>query len=277
MTWKPLRSSAEEQAVLVAGVPPWLEMPLWVWIGRQLTTVDYRGQTGRNLPLVSEFDLVTRRVEPIVGRFQKFGIAGIESVLDEDETIEFVDFLVFNSQSREAGMQLDGLLTSAGSEWTVGARDGYAGLEKRVPEGVRRAADAAMSSAGHAGPLLSESWSSAFGVNPDYERAYSKAVKAVEAASIPVVMPTNRTATLGTVVGQMRADGDWGLELSREHPADTSTRTVLAMAQTLWTGQNDRHAGQPGFTRSTRAEAEAAVLLAVPLVQWFTSGAIARR
>jgi hypothetical protein len=49
------------------------------------------------------------------------------------------------------------------------------------------------------------------------------------------------------------------------------------MMQALWTGQNDRHAGQSGYTPSTQAEAEAAVMLAVPLVQWFSSGAIARR
>jgi hypothetical protein len=48
------------------------------------------------------------------------------------------------------------------------------------------------------------------------------------------------------------------------------------MAEALWVGQESRHGGN-GYRKPTRAEAEAAVMLAVPLVQWFTSGAVAPR
>ncbi len=125
--------------------------------------------------------------------------------------------------------------------------------------------------------MLAEAWQAAFGVNPDFEKAYAKSIKAVEAAAIPVVSPTNASATLGTVVGQMRQQGDWNLDMSREHATHTRSHVVLGMVQMLWTGQNDRHAGQAGYQPSTQAEAEAAVMLAVPLVQWFSSGAIQRR
>ena len=75
----------------------------------------------------------------------------------------------------------------------------------------------------------------------------------------------------------MRADGDWRLDLSREDTTEDSAAMIVRMAQTLWTGQQDRHAGQAGYTPSTQADAEAALFLAVPLVQFFASGAVARR
>jgi hypothetical protein len=41
-------------------------------------------------------------------------------------------------------------------------------------------------------------------------------------------------------------------------------------------GQESRHGGN-GYRKPTQVESEAAVLLAVSLVQWFTSGVLARR
>lgn len=198
-----------------------------------------------------------------------------------DGALLVIDWLVFDNVE-DGGRQrhneeLELVLRAGGSKWTVGLRDGLAGLELRVPEGVHEAARAAMAMPGNAGVLLSEAWHAAYGINPDPEKAYAKAIKAVEAAAIPVVSSTNAAATLGTVISQLRDQGNWKLGLTREHTTHTTQQVVLGMAQALWTGQNDWHAGQPGYTPSTPAEAEAAVMLAVPLVQWFSSGAIARR
>jgi hypothetical protein len=169
------------------------------------------------------------------------------------------------------------LLKANGSAWTVGIRDDKPGLERRVSEGVRAAADSAMSTGGTAGTLLADAWREAFGVHPDPEVAYSKAVKAVEAASVPVVLPTDSGATLGKVISKMRVDTNWTLPLEREHPQNLTKDVILSFAQALWSGQNDRHAGQADYKPSTQEAAETAVLLAVPLVQWFSDGTIAQR
>ncbi|SMH30679.1 hypothetical protein SAMN06295885_0463 [Rathayibacter oskolensis] len=270
--WAPLGMDPEPLEALTDGVPPWLHHSLWAWIEVNVSPSPY----GRTEDLVAQYDRRTRRRVPLYPGFYRRGLGSLQDELSEDETIRFVDFLLAHGLSLNiAGLRE--LLLDGGSLWALGERSGRRGLVRRVPEGVQRAAEEAMSAPGHAGPLLAEAWGSTFGVGPDYERAYSKSVKAVEAASIPVVMPTNRSAGLQNVIGQMRADGDWGLAMSREHSLNTSAATVLAMMQVLWTGQNDRHAGQPGYSPSTAADGEAAVLLAVPLVQWFTSGAIARR
>ncbi|AJW40486.1 hypothetical protein NY08_2463 [Rhodococcus sp. B7740] len=51
---------------------------------------------------------------------------------------------------------------------------------------------------------------------------------------------------------------------------------MLGMMQMLWVGQTDRHGGPAsvGIPPVSQSEAEAAVMLAVPLVEWFTSGKV---
>ncbi len=128
---------------------------------------------------------------------------------------------------------LEGILVRCGSEWKVGSRDGHFGLEERVPLGVQEAADAIIATPGHAGGPLSEAWHAAFGVNPDYEKAYAKSVKAVEAAAVPVVSPTNATATLGTVISQLRSQGDWKLVMTREHADHATQQVAVQRADTM--------------------------------------------
>ena len=135
---------------------------------------------------------------------------------------------------------------------------------------MQDAADAVMTTPG-AGVLLSEAWHAAFGRSPDFEEAYEKAIKAVEEAGSAKVSPKNGRASLGTMVRDMKAQGDWKLDL----PTPDADAPVK-MAEALWVGQESRHGGN-GYRKPTPAEAEAAVMLAVPLVQWFVSGALARR
>jgi hypothetical protein len=52
---------------------------------------------------------------------------------------------------------------------------------------------------------------------------------------------------------------------------------VVAMLRTLWFGHRDRHGKPMGHTDVTHEEARAAVVLAASLVDWFASGALARR
>ena len=100
-------------------------------------------------------------------------------------------------------------------------------------------------------------------------------MKAVETAAIAVVMPRKIDATLGTVIGQMKADSDWTLPF-RPHDDYPPEQVVLGMLQTLWRGHRDRH-GSTDYSDVTLEEAKAAVSLAATLVDWFAAGVIARR
>jgi hypothetical protein len=197
------------------------------------------------------------------------------SQLVERERLALLDFLLSVASDETGGEELEDILRAGGSEWRVGKRSGNAGLEKRVPQGVADAAEAVIANSSTAGALLSEAWHAAFGRSPDPEEAYEKAIKAVEEAGAEKVAPKNGKATLGSMARTMEAQKDWALPLGDDakHP---SADSAYKMVQALWAGQESRHGGN-GYRKPTPDEAEAAVLLAVPLVQWFTSEVLQRR
>jgi len=94
---------------------------------------------------------------------------------------------------------------------------------------------------------------------------------AVEAAAKPVVTPNDSQATLGRMIGSIRATpNQWTFALGK--PED-----VAATAGLLWEnhrrhGTDDRQAPM-GMSQD---EADAGVHLALALVRWFVGGAFAR-
>ncbi|HEV7949040.1 MAG TPA: hypothetical protein VGP24_04655 [Glaciihabitans sp.] len=229
--------------------------------------------------LAEEFDMLTQEPDPLVTTVRKHYLGeALRTRSDEEFSLDFADFLLAKLAEYDEGdwlAQLDAILTKSGSEWTVGQRGAFAALEKRVPDGVRAAADLAMNGSASAGNLLSEAWHAAFGRSPDSEEAYEKAIKAVEEASAAVVLPNNPKATLGTIASTMRDQKNWRLPLE-EDTNNPSAEVVVNMVRALWSGQESRHGGN-SYRKPTQQEAESAVLLAVPLVQWFTRGTVARR
>ncbi|KUM40944.1 hypothetical protein [Arthrobacter sp. EpRS71] len=176
--------------------------------------------------------------------------------------------------------QLESTLRKSGSKWTIGIRAAdRVGLVQRVPEGVQLGADEAMRSSGHAGKRLAEAWGAAFGLEPDPAKAYGLAVKSVEDAALPKIpLKPNDHRTLGSVIRELNSTkydaADWTLKFQREDKHYSNGQTLVAMLKTLWSGQTDRHGGDHEVVTGaaiSQAAAEAAVMLAVPLVQWFSS------
>jgi hypothetical protein len=283
-TWRPLGMDDAEAATYDAlheGIPHWLQTSFWTWMRGSFTS-----QVGRpprdvfNRPLLREAERVCR----FSTEYERVEIpAGVEAIrrvfLRNDlGALRVADFLLSRVTNVRA-VHLEDMLVQTGSAWKVGTRSGKPGLVRRVPEGVQTFADATMASAGMAGQRLAQAWERAFGINPDAPGAYAMAVKAVEDAAIPVVIPRQSEPTLGHVIGRLRADGDWSLPLTREDPDAPTSGTVLKLAQALWKGHHDRHGGQPpgSLPEVTQEEAETAVSIAVPLVHWFSTGLVARR
>lgn len=276
--------SPEQQAELVDGVQPWMREDMKMWLARAITMTTVNGPA-INKVLFRDYDRRARSVDPLANYLSRGRVQGVKIYLyaNDDNYIRFIDYLVWKRSSEQQSPQndevlraLNAILEAGGSRWKVGDRSGVPGLAVRVPEGVQRAADSAMATPGHAGDLLSRAWHAAFGVSPSPATAYTNAVLAVEAAAIPVVIPSDAGATLGKVFSVMRDQKNWGLDITKQHKDYPTQSVLLGMIQMLWAGQG-RHAGQPDWTPNTQAEAEVAVMLAVPLVQWFGSGAIARR
>lgn len=267
MVWVPRGVDLASREVLIDGVPAHLKPALLEWIKSRVTV--YYPMTGSrifNADVLRAYDVVARPAELYANRGRDW--PGFIVRLSDDEMLDLVDWLAHDDP--DSWSELTTLLEGSSSAWALGRRNGNVGLVRRVTQSVQTAADNAMSQ-GSAGALLGEAWSACFGRGPNPEEAYEKAIKAVEEAAAPVVSPKNLKATLGTMIRDMKAQGDWKLDLP-----GTAQDVPVVLMEALWTGQESRHGGN-GYRVPTQSEGEAAVLSAVPLVQWFASGAVARR
>jgi hypothetical protein len=193
--------------------------------------------------------------------------------LSDTQLLRVIDYLLSRSGTDS---RLQQILDESHSRWTVGQRAaGRAGLVERVPAGVQVATESIIASSGRAGDLLREAWAYVHQFQPSPSDAFSRAVRAVEAIAVEKVVPHQRDATLGNVIGQLANDGDWRLPLREDerHPTD---ELVIGMLRTLFRGHRDRH-GSWDYSHVTLEEARTAVGLAVILVDWFAGGLIARR
>lgn len=300
--WLPLGTepgSAHLYEGLHEGVPPWMKKALIAWLEAILRHEIEDEGPGKILHeiergLRSEIyvrDLATYNlVSYVLSHFTSMG----QELLLTDYMLSRWDIESLGGEESAAELiadpttwmgTLEETLSESGSAWRVGLRypDAF-GLIKRVPEGVQSAADTVMTSGGHAGKTLAKAWGEAFGHNPNPREAYRLAVEAVEDAAIPHLNFTPaENPTLGSVIrkinGSKRDAGEWTLPLQREDDHYSNGQTVVAMLKSLWAGQVDRHGGEQEHHSKIHVEqaaAETAVLMAVPLVQWFTSGAVAR-
>lgn len=105
--------------------------------------------------------------------------------------------------------------------------------------------------------------------------AYFRAVRAVEHAAIPVILPNKKNATLGHAIGQIE-DGGWCYPAARTEHGKRDfepTSVLVGMLRSLWIGHSDRHGG-PDTVVVTLDDAKAAVYLAASLIGMFTEGLV---
>lgn len=176
--------------------------------------------------------------------------------------------------------ELDRSLRQAGADYVVvQPSDEWVKfrLERRTTGAAAAAVRSQTSVPGNAADHLDKAWAAAFGREPNPSVAYSEAVKAVEAAAIPVVLPNDSLATLGKIVGELRADSQkYATVFVRDAtPVKGTTlfpvEVVIALADQLWVNQTDRHAvGDPlPAVPITQPQAELAVHNALTLVHTF--------
>lgn len=294
-TWRPLGVETEAQVAeydaLHDGVPKWLAAPYWRWVREALTREALvPGRYGYDRFSTLKAELAEEMCQTL--RIPLQDVSGspdseydghrlldvaIAALSRHPLPLQIADYLLAHGGAGIDGAELESMLDRSKSAWRVGSRAERPGLERRVPLGVQVAADAVMTGSGNAGVRLAKAWEELYGPNPDASQAYRLAIQAVEDAAVPVVSPTNGRATLGTVLGQLESQGDWQLPMTREHTNAPSREVIISMARMLWHGQHDRHGGQPSAPGNVSAEeATVAVSLAVTLVQWFSSGLVAR-
>ncbi len=286
--WQPLGMSDEESAnyeVLVDGVPGWLREPLLLWIAevlrspkdpRLLSTSALSGAQSALRVTLFEGLPTSNGWIPSTATWQHV------TALSPLDLLRLADWLLAHEPRgpfkgyAASPTDLEQTLAAARSKWRVeGGAGGLWRLVERVPEGVRLAVEDTVAKLGDAGRVLARAWYRVHAMTPDPPGAYADVVKVVENASVPRVVPNNTSATLGHVLGEMKANGDWRLPL-REHAEAPGPEMVLMMLRTLWFGHRDRHGGV-NYADVTQEEARSAVTLGATLVDWFGSGTLTRR
>ena len=203
----------------------------------------------------------------------------LPSFPDRGDKPNILDTFARQTWLMEVRTPLARILDDAGSVYTV-RRDGSA-IEHRTNSTVTALLDDAVSAAdqpnrGSASRHLLQARNAAYARIPDPVKAYSEAIKAVEAAAHTTLEPNNSKATLGTMLHKIPTfreklavpitgkNGTEGIEL------------IESLIATLWTGQTSRHGNCQVTRDETPPEALEAVHIAALLVQLFSSGAIHR-
>lgn len=289
--WRPLsqregRADPNNFSVSNEGVPLWLRDSLVEWVRARCSRY-----LGSNWYLDRDVvRMLERRLRESLwdGGSRVEGWEKIESRLkrESDFLLDVLDAISAaidpeNADELDHLVALQRILVDGGSAyWLSSVGEERYGLVRRVEEAAEHAAEQVLSDTDRAAMLLRRAWTAAYGRQPDPSDAYRSAVRAVEAVATAVVTPADRKATLGRVIGQLRAtQGQWRFELSHRDEPELPMATVVGMMDTLWGSQHDRHVepDENAPLHVSQEEAEAAVHLAVTLVHYFRVGAIKKR
>lgn len=268
MAWQPLsvRYGVDEEE-LYEGMPDHLQGPVWHWTAREFVGRD--GLLNRELMLhicnMARLPLPPgKNSNELLGRIKQLCLA------DELMFLTVVDALLNHINHSGRVRALDGYLSTGNSAWAV-APDGKS-LTSRVDPTAAEAVAQAVAPHDAASDELAEAWRKAYGRDPDPSDAWDHSIKAVEALLISIVVPTQDKPHLGHVLGQLdRQDGHWQLLLTTQQGI-TPMETLVGMLRLIYPNP-DRHPG-PERRVPTLEEAQAAVHLAVTIVQWARSGVL---
>jgi hypothetical protein len=264
-----------EYDTLHPGVPPWLTSSLAAWVWGQLRRWDDMVRMVRVL-----------RLEDLGHDSDDTLRLALDVRMDDEEfVLDVVDYLLSRVKpypfgDTDAAGDLAQMLSEAGSLWKVDwVGEHRYGLVRRMHPEVEAAAEQVMTLGDKAAWHLRLAWSAVYGREPDAGKGYGEAIKAMEAATKPVVCPGNPRATLGRVVLDLRAKpSKWVVNLKHPSP-DRQVEIMADMLDLVLKGQSDRHGDpDPDAPISVAQEqAEAAVHLAVTVVQWFNTGVVTTR
>jgi hypothetical protein len=268
--WRPLSvrtgqkpSTAFDE--LHEGVPSWMEKSLRSWIAGLVSRQTGFGDSVANNEVIHELERRLRRDLNLSGAGETRLDQFMYLVEDDAFALDVADALVCMQPKETAA--LEPMLSQAGSAWRATKR----GLERRVSEAAQAQFEATQ--AGRAGEHLRQAWSSAYGRKPNASDAYREAVRGVEVYVCRALLPNDAKATLGKALGQLRADPS---KLRCVLQGADATATAVAMLDLLWKSQRDRHgtADEAAPLHVSLEEAQAALHLAITIVQWFQSGAL---
>ena len=269
--------SLPDASVLFDGVPDHLEIPLRAWLASALSTQGLVYDVRNDTPSARHVALRLRLT--VTKPPYYLAVANVA----RNDLLRAVNATLQIAQLGSPLLHdLVETLEHAGSAYMLDTTSLQ--LVRRVNEVAVKSKNATVRIAGRDGAgHLQEAWVSAYGLDPDPDQAYDEAVRSVEATICPIVSPNaDGRRTLGTAISALKNDlganrPKWELALPDSSGTPASIESLIQMLDLLWRGQLSRHAGSTKSRRQTQLEAEAAVHLAVLLVQWLRSGVLRPR
>ena len=248
----------EEFELLREGVPSWLRQSL---VQRIKKLVGVRNSWASWSDWDSE---IRARIEASLHR----EIPDSVSDFTDDDCLDVINYILCQTDiCQPADVDyLEARLSEGGSVW----RATPLGLERRVDETLQSVADAVFVTNDRPADYLKSAWHKAWGRNPDASGAHQDAGSATEAAYAPIVSPDNDRATLGTIIGNIRAKPPKYQVRLQTKTAELDVCRIVDMMELLWESQ--RCHGTDDRSRETIEEARDAVAIATTLVHLAQQG-----
>ncbi|MYI83116.1 MAG: hypothetical protein F4056_07445 [Chloroflexi bacterium] len=182
-----------------------------------------------------------------------------------------IDYLAFRLDIPPNQLaDLEELLFTGGSAW----RATQEGLLRRVDGTLQVLGESTSAWELRPAQHLRDAWQKVWGRSSDASGAYREAVRAVEAAYAPIVLPRDEGATLGKIIAALRDKPEkFAVRLGGRGVVE-SVASVRAMFELLWTSQLDRHgtSNEDVPLTVTLEQAQDAVALATTLVHLAQQG-----
>lgn len=274
VAFTPWRERTDAPAGPFDGVPDHLDRPLREWMHEVLDD-----DAAIRIALAMRVVLPNKRTPPAAL------MAEVEA--DEDLTLHVLDLMLKDRAERPWEYHLDftdedidhleDLLSRGGSLWTVSPERN--GLIRRVTPELKGIFDKTSASGSPAADYLRAAWTSVYGLNPNPNHAFAEAIRAVEDASGKVVTPNAQRFQLNRVATSLRDQrSKFEVALETEVGAEPNPlEVVVTMMEWMIRAHTARH-GKPGDEplQHEKSEAEMAVQLAIPLVEWSEGGYVRR-
>ncbi|WP_433493665.1 hypothetical protein ACQP26_19880 [Micromonospora sp. CA-248089] len=265
------------------GVPEWLVEPLRDWLRRSISELMAQKVMLR-LRRAYQPQYYSAYKDQLTNVLMDDLLTVVDAVLQlhpgwhEDEDALWDRHRLLRESVIASLRELDLLLSDGGSLYRCDFEQHC--LVRRVDDTTQAAVDTAIkSTTASAADHLRAAWTSAYGLNPDPDKVFNEAIRAVEEVACPLVEQKKaaaNSATLGTVIGELgkNAPHKWELVLPGKDGQPSGVEPIVSMMEALWHAQISRHGGAPKSRRQSQDEAEAAVHLAVLLVQWLSTGVL---
>lgn len=146
-----------------------------------------------------QYGIPDRYVHEFLGTIDGSSDANSEELLKE-----IIDYVLFNTHREIVVDRFNRYTALSQINWQASPVEPYQLIQRVLPEVEQNYLECVSRAGDAASKCLREAWGAAYGATPEPMQAWREAVRAVETLLAPVVAPTARLATLGSLKSTLR-------------------------------------------------------------------------